>query len=262
MFKGGFKEFLIHISIILVLLGFGLFFFFSIYLPSTTRHGEALEVPDLIGIKVGDLESFLTSKKLRYEIMDSTYSPEVKPRTVLSQNPKSGSTVKENRKIYLIISSSKPPLVKMPKLVDFSVKNAEIALKSYDLKIGRIDFVPHYTQNVVLKQYFKNSLIAENTMIPRGSVIDLLVSSGESERKVELPDLEGLSISEAGARLQSLGLDLGSLVYEESSNYNDGYVLKQKPSYVAGDSIKVGQYIDLWVSGKDPRQRLPDAAHE
>jgi beta-lactam-binding protein with PASTA domain len=262
MFSGGWKGYLIHLSIIILLIVIGLFFFFSIYLPTATRHGDALEVPDLIGIRANDLESFLASKKLRYEIMDSTYAPETKPRTVLSQNPKAGSTVKEDRKIYLTISSSKPPLVKMPKLVDFSFKNAEIVLSSNDLKIGNIQYTPHYTQNVVLRQFYKNSFIAENTMIPRGSVIDLLVSSGESDRKVELPDLEGLSLSEAGARLQSLGLEVGSLVFEENQKYIDGTVLKQKPGFIQGDSIRVGQYIDLWVAGKDPRTRVPDDVRE
>lgn len=257
-----FKGFLLNTLIVLLLVGGGLFFFFSIYLPSATHHGEMFEVPELKGMKEAELEAFLESKRMKYEVIDSVYSPEAKPRTVITQNPASGALVKEFRKIYVTVSSAKPPLVKMPKLVDFSIKNAEIALKTYDLKVGEVTYMPHFTNNVVLKQLYKGNKIEENALLPRGSVIDLVVSSGASEQKVALPDLEGLSLAEAGALLQSLGLEIGSLVYEQNNKYIDGTVVKQKPTYTAGDSIQVGQIVDVWVAGKDPRQRVPEETRE
>ena len=42
--------------------------------------------------------------------------------------------MKENRKIYLTINSKVPPKIKDANIINGSVKNAQLILKSYDLK--------------------------------------------------------------------------------------------------------------------------------
>src|SRR5687768_13145885 len=101
----------------------GTFFFlaiiyFYIYLPATTNLGESITVPDLLGMKIEEIEKFLTEHDLQYEVSDSAYSADYPPLTVLRQFPKAGAKVKENRKILISINRVTPPTVPVPDLID------------------------------------------------------------------------------------------------------------------------------------------------
>src|SRR5690606_5765046 len=127
--------------------------FFYLYLPSTTNHGESISVPKITGMQLGDAEAYLEEQNLRYFINDSSYNSGRKPFEILTQDPAPGSKVKENRKIYVSVNMKNPPMIKMPRLVGGSVKNAELILKSYDLRKGKITPVPDLQLNAVLRQF-------------------------------------------------------------------------------------------------------------
>ena len=150
-----------------------IFFIFYIYFPFKTNHGDTITVPNLIGMELNEIDEFLSDRDLRYEILDdSSYSSEYPPYTILQQNPSENEKVKENRKIYLTLNSSIPPKIKMPKIINGSVKNAQLILRSYDLKLGDITYVPDMARNAVLKIFINGDSISENDLILKGSVID------------------------------------------------------------------------------------------
>ena len=138
-----FKFFFKNIFLMISLIASIIFFIFYLYFPIITNHGDTITVPNLMGMKLEDLDEFLSDRDLRYDVLDdSSYSSEYPPFTVLQQNPTENEKVKENRKIYLTLNSSVPPKIKMPKIINGSVKNAQLILKSYDLKLGDISYVP------------------------------------------------------------------------------------------------------------------------
>ena len=138
-----------------------IFFIFYIYFPIKTNHGDTITVPNLIGIELNEIDEFLSDRDLRYEILDdSSYSSEYPPYTILQQNPSENEKVKENRKIYLTLNSSIPPKIKMPKIINGSVKNAQLILRSYDLKLGDITYVPDMARNAVLKIFINGDSIS------------------------------------------------------------------------------------------------------
>ena len=105
-------------------------------------------------MNLDDVSSLLEDRDLRFEILeDSSYNSEYPPLTVLQQNPSERNKVKENRKIYLTLNSTIPPQIKMPNIINGSVKNAQLILESYDLKIGEIKYVSDMAFNAVLKMY-------------------------------------------------------------------------------------------------------------
>ena len=59
-----------------------------------------------------DIKDFIEKKDLRYEVSDSAFEIGKPPLTVIAQYPKAGVKVKENRKIYITITSKMPPIVK------------------------------------------------------------------------------------------------------------------------------------------------------
>jgi beta-lactam-binding protein with PASTA domain len=225
--------------------------FFYVYLPATTNHGESITVPDLEGIPVEELQDFLVDRDFRYEIIDSVYSEDLPPLTVTRQFPKAGSKVKQNRKIFISVNSVNPPSTKMPDLIDKTLKNAELILKSYELKRGKVMYKPDPFRNV-LEQHYLGDTIAANTKLPKGSVIDIVIGDGHGISHFELPDLTGLPLEEAEVIIRGNSLVVG-LVFETDSLLENAVVVRHSPA--PGRTVRVGSTIDLWLG--DPSE-LPE----
>ncbi|MFN8436054.1 MAG: PASTA domain-containing protein [Cytophagales bacterium] len=250
------KKLILHIGIVTVFFVALLFVFFNLYLPWTTNHGQKIKVPNFKNLQLQRVEEIVDENDLRVEISDSVFNPSLPSYTVISQYPKENSFVKENRKIYVTISTNKPPIIKMPKLVDASLLNAQMVLQSYGLILGTVQKVPHFADNVVLKQVFKGKEIKEGSDIGKGSTIDLIVGDGNSNIEVDLPDLYGMSKDEAAQLLQTLNLEIGSLNYDPNSDKEPGTVIRQKPEFKQGEKVKKGKEVDLWVAGEPEKYEV------
>jgi eukaryotic-like serine/threonine-protein kinase len=235
-----------------IVLTLALFVFGSIIiLNGYTKHGQTITVPDLSGKRLGDVKKQLESRKLAFEVVDSSYSDRVMPLTVIDQNPKPGSKVKEERTIYLTINALNPPKVKMPDLRDASLKQAQLELESYGLKIGKLSYKPDLALNAVLDQQIKGKSIPPGTMIAKGSRIDLVVGDGLGQTEIEVPNLVGLTLAEAKFVLDGVGLNLGSVVTDNTvgTDASDAYVYKQVPDPTDPvNTIKQGEPVDVFVS--------------
>jgi len=239
---------LVFIGIIVALLVVG---FFYVYLPSATNHGEAISVPKITGMQLPDAAQYLEEQNLRYYVNDSSYNSDRKPFEILTQDPAPGASVKEDRKIYISINITNPPMIKMPKLIDGSVKNAELILKSYDLKKGEVKYVPDLQQNAVLKQFVNGKEVKPGETIAKGSVVDLYVGDGLGNTEFEIPDVVGMPVDEASVLLVGQGLQIGTIIYVPGSGEADGTVMKQRPIAEVGAKIRVGELVDLWVAGEE-----------
>lgn len=149
---------------------------FYVYLPGITNHGETVTVPNIEGMKLSELESFLP-RDLQYEVSDSAYSAEYPPHTVLRQYPHEGEKVKEGRKIYISVNRVTPPAVPLPDLIDGSIINAETVLRSHELKRGHIELIAG-PFNIVKEMKYHGVRVEPNTRVPKGAVIDLVVMNG------------------------------------------------------------------------------------
>ncbi len=219
----------------------------ALVLRSTTRHGEALTVPDIIGLKTEDAISILAERKLRFLITDSMFFEDKPKLSIIDQNPAAESKVKEGRIIYLIVNSDKPPGVSVPNLIDASLRQAQAMLKAAGLKQGNISYKPDMAQNVVLEQLFLGNTILPNSKIPKGSAIDLVLGSGLIDSiDVAIPDLSGLTRNEAHNLLSSASLNLGAVVYQgDIADTSQAKVTKQVPP--AGQNSKGGQSVDIYL---------------
>jgi len=224
--------------------------YFYIYLPSVTNHGESITVPDLTGMQVEELNSFLSEHDLRFSVNDSSYSAEHPPLAVLKQFPKAGSQVKENRMIYISLNRITPPTLPMPDLVDRSLINAEVVLKSNELVRGKIMYEPSPFQNLVKEMRHAGRTIAPGTRIEKGAVIDLVVGDGNGPADFVVGSLIGDSFERAKFKLGGWDLHLGKIEIPEGIDTTgiEIFVFKQFP--VPGDSVRVGDPIDLWIGPK------------
>lgn len=259
------KGLLIHLGIIAGLTIAAALIFFNMYLPSTTNHGETVTVPDLEGLHIDEINEFLTKRNLKHEVTaDSGFTQEYQPLTVLTQYPLPGAKVKENRKIFLSLNAVNPPQVKMPRLIDGSVKNAALLLESYGLEIGNIKYVPDLAQNAVLEQNYDGEPIEAGTFIPKGAKIDLLVGDGLGNTTLEVPELEGLVLDEAEVVILGSGLKVGNILFRDPSladrdpkdelqqSQDRLVIVQQRP--VSGRKIRIGQEIDIWLDRQEEQE--------
>lgn len=240
---------LISILLALIIIGVLIVIFFFSYLPRATNHGETITVPNIEGMQINQLDNFLGSKDLRYEVNDSSYSSELPPLAVLKQYPHAGAKVKEGRKIFISINRLNPPTVPVPNLIDGSIVNANAVLQSNELKLGRIVEVAG-PFNVVKEMKYKGTHIEPNVRVPKGSVIDLVVESGHGGDD-KVPDLVGKEFEDAKFYILGINLNLEVELAEDTVGYTP-VVLKQKPE--ALQKVKVGDVVTIWIGkpGTEP----------
>lgn len=237
----------IHIGLIIAFTVVLVLTFFFVYLPFSTNHGQTITVPDLKHMSLDELKNYLEDRKLRYEVSDCTFVFGGVPLTVFAQYPTPGSNVKQGRKIYLTIIKRTAPTMAMPNLVELTSRTAELLLKSMGLVMGDLTYEPDLGKNKVLRQYANGQEIKAGSPVAKGTKIDLIVGDGEGNVFFPTPDIVGQPFDEAVTVIQGSGLRVGVRVPVDDPEQEVGTVIKQKPK--AGERIRVGQTIDVWVVG-------------
>ncbi|MEF2228799.1 MAG: PASTA domain-containing protein [Candidatus Cardinium sp.] len=223
-----------------------LYIFFYIALPYLTHQGKIVQVPDLTGVHLKELEDKLSKDHLHYVITDNSgYSVQLPPFTVLQQFPAAGAWVKENRKIYLTLNAEHPPLVSMPNLIDGSVKQAKLLLKNKGLKLGDIKYVSDITECTVLEQWHNRHPIHAGKPIHKGSIIDLVVSTGLGNQTIEVPNVLEMALEEARLMLLEQGMRIGVLHRVKDKQATIGTVIRQHPE--PGSKVPLGTAMHLWI---------------
>ena len=258
--KRGFFVNLLFILLLFALLCFGILS----ALGYLTGHGKYANVPDVSGMNWPEAEKLLDQKGFRVEIQDSVWMPDMEPFAVVKQSPEANAVVKSNRKVFLTVNRQQPPLVEMPNLIGFTFRNANIFLKQLGLELGDTSRKPDIAKDAVLEQRFNGRPIAPGTKIFYGSQISFVLGSGLGDEEMTVPDLFGMRYSEALARLQEAGLNVGAVIPDfDVKDTLNAFVYKQMPEQKKKDAegativnrIRVGQAIDLFLSVAVPSAR-------
>ncbi|WP_026904951.1 PASTA domain-containing protein [Pedobacter glucosidilyticus] len=240
------KQLIIAFAAIVILL-------FSVFLSLRyyTRHGEGLPVPNLKGLDVESAIKLLEADGFRYQI-DSVFVMDKKPGLVLEQDPDPETNVKTNRIIYLTIVSSQTPDVSFPDIDHKTLVEVISILSNYGLKLGDTTYKADIARDAVLAYSYAGQPLRVDQKIPKGSKIDLVLGDGMGASEIEVPDLRGLTLSEARFSLKGSSLTLGDILYEGNvSDTANAIVISQTPS-VQDSVIKVsiGTRINLVLSNQ------------
>ena len=245
------KKFLRHLGLavaIAIILLLGTLLWLKIY----THHGKTITVPDLAGLTVEEVEDVSSSRRLRYEVIDSVFSNEMPRGTVIKQNPRANSKVKKMRKIFLTMNAVNQEMVAMPQLVGLSFRQARLAMQNAGLIQGTIEYRPDYAKNNVLQQKHNDSVIKEGTEITKGSVIDLVLGMGLSSSTTRIPDLVGSGLEEATEIISRYYLNLGAVTYDESfleaEDSTGAFIWRQYPEFDEFRRLNMGMEMDIWLS--------------
>jgi beta-lactam-binding protein with PASTA domain len=224
-----------------------------------THHGESVVVPEIKGMNYDKAIDKLKDLDLEFMVIDTSFDPNKSPNSVLDQNPLPGSKVKENRVIYLTINSKTPPNREVPDLIGkSSLKFATIQLENRGFKVGEPIYKPSPDLNSVLDVLYKGRSVKKGEMLPLGSEIVLVLGNGMGNTKVDIPLLIGLTYQEALTVLQENGLSIGVSVPDASvtSDTMEAKVYKQIPEPNAGDQLRIGEPIDIFLKATMTQEEI------
>ncbi len=145
----------------------------------------------IVGKNVDEARRILENNGFEVEIQDSIYIDSIPKLAVIKQSPDADATVKVNRTIYLTLNRAQPPLVEMPNLVGFSLRNAQMYLENLGLHLGDTTFRPDIAKNAVLEQIYNGQPVKAGTKIFMGSTISFVLGNGVSDLDMAVPDLMG-----------------------------------------------------------------------
>ena len=223
------------------------------WLGSYTRHGSSVSVPDLRGMQISKIDEFLSFRNLRYKISDSTiFDLSKPPGTVIEQDPHPNEKVKENRTIYLSITRTIAPGVKIPDLEDNSLRQAEAILRSYGLVRGQLIYRPDLAKNAVLEMQINGRMVSKGDEVIKGTVIDLVLGDGFGNTKVPVPDLFNLQLDEALFVIKASSLNVGAMVFDATvRDSSAARIYKQFPAFDDLNEISQGESIDIFLTQSD-----------
>lgn len=239
--------------VLVLLLGF--IFFQS--LGWITNHGDYLKVPQVTGMKVNDASQLLEKQGFDVVITDSLYNDSLPLNTVKKQLPDADATVKVNRTVFLNVNPASLPMIDMPHLEGLSFRFAADKLVKNHLKLGDTTYRPNFMKGSILEQHYQGSKIVAGTKIRWGSSIDLVIGGGLEAQKIPVPDITGLTVSDARAVLKDKGILLAAILTSGSiTDTANAFVFRQNPETRGIDNspayIQPGQTMDIWIQTTRP----------
>jgi|TARA_B110000902_G_scaffold248969_1_gene306657 beta-lactam-binding protein with PASTA domain len=224
---------------------YGVFYYTMDNLDKYTNHNIKIEVPNLLGIQINDLNDTLEELELRYEIRDSIYSENHPMGMIIQQDPKPHSDnfpnyIKPNRNLYLTIVKRQEIYKTIPDLMSnvYSKNIGKSKLEMLGFKVD-LEIRNHKDRDKVLEIRFDDQIVKAGRKLLKGSTLKLIYGSGDKGKPIELPDFRGMNIYLATNKANEIGLEL-------EINYNDS-VFDFKDSNRA---VIYSQYPDAEINNK------------
>jgi serine/threonine-protein kinase len=208
----------------------------TVKLRVSAGRGE-VKVPDVAGETLDDAQSRLADAGFEYRVIQET-SDSVDAGKVTHTDPASGSLAQKGTEVKLYVSAGKEQVV----IPDVSGQDQVEASNTLGARSLTVEKVSQPSDTVDSGKVIGTNPAAGQS-VPKGSKIQLIVSSGKDQ--VTVPNLNGLTQSEAMDSLQNAGLTgtvTSVFACEPSSS---GKVIAQSPSN--GSRVDRGSNVNMSV---------------
>ncbi len=236
---------LIMLGVSLVILAVVLLFI-RIY----ARQGQEYKIPDYVGKNIAEAEA-TDEIGVEFVVQDSIFRKDAEGGMILTQDPKGGTMVKSGRKVYVSITAYNADDAILPELAGLSVRQAVSELFSLGLSVGKLTFVEDPYKNSVVNQSCKGKTLYAGQQIPRGSVVDLVVGSGDGMGENSVPFVIGKTADMARRDILSVSLNVGIEHFRGVKNKTTAVVYRQEPDYTGVNKYPYGTSVELWYIDAD-----------
>ena len=150
------------------------------FLDFRTNHGQEIKVPDLSKMKLEVAEEKLNELDLEVFLLDTVeFNADFPPFTILEQDPKAGSLVKDGRKVYVKLNAGEFTDITIPEFKDKTFRQISATIKSLTLKEGKVTYKPHIAKDVVLQIYQNGRRLRAGDKVKKNSVLDFVLGDGK-----------------------------------------------------------------------------------
>lgn len=163
--------------------------------------GRTVHMPNLVGQPYPQAQFELNRREISVLVADHVYS-DLPVNSVVRQSPSSGTAVKVGWQAQVVLSLGQQK-ISVPNLVDLSLPAARLKLLNTGLQLGEVSYI--YSAGE------PDGLILQQDPLPEEAGlssprISVLVSLGARPPAYLMPDLEGVSVSQAEALLKAADL--------------------------------------------------------
>lgn len=206
--------------------------------------GDKIDVPDVMGKTAEEAQLAIEQAGFKVGEVKNVYDDSAEPGTVVGQNPKGGEKAEKGSKINIDVSQGSEE-IEVPDVSGMSLDDARKAITVAGFSVG--ETTKEYSDSVEEGKVMKQTPAA-GTMAAQGSKVDLVISQGKDE--IEVPDVEGLSLEAARAKIERAGLKLTQAGQQNSSSVDVDCVISQSPS--SGTKVPEGSSVSVVISlGKE-----------
>ncbi|MBI5636346.1 MAG: PASTA domain-containing protein [Nitrospinae bacterium] len=210
---------------------------------------EDVKTPAIEGNEVVMALEKINQARLNLKITSLAYDAERPRNTIVSQDPKAGTAIKEGRDVRVIISRG-PREFDMPALIGLTWRQAANMLAERGLTIGA-SYKIHAAadEGEIVAQY-----PSAGSHVTDLDQVETLVSAGRLAEIELAPDVTGMQLEAAKRELQKAGFRAGTITFLESAEGAGGAVIAQNPA--AGTPADAGSEVPLTVvrRPKDPEK--------
>ena len=80
------------------------------------------------------------------------------------------------------------------------------------MKLGDTTYRPDFMKGTVLEQDYNGTKVSPGTKLRWGSAVSLVIGGGLAEEQIPVPELYGLTLSDAKSQLASKGITLAAIL--------------------------------------------------
>ncbi|MBF1035867.1 MAG: Stk1 family PASTA domain-containing Ser/Thr kinase [Parvimonas sp.] len=215
--------------------------FFIYRLAVSNKATDNVKVPAVTGLDKDEAIKLLKEKKLNGLIVKTVNDDSVEAGKIVEQSPAANSEVKEGTNVELTVSVGKNKTI-VPNLSNIDLDKVEDILSKSNLSLGKVErkYDDKVDENKIISQS-----VNFGEEVEKGTKIDIVVSRGKEDKKVEVPDLMGKTEAEAIKILYDSGLAVGK-TEKKADNQKAGTVIWQ--SYGKGVKVDAETKIDIVIS--------------
>lgn len=215
--------------------------FFIYRLAVSNKATDNVKVPAVTGLDKDEAIKLLREKKLNGLIVKTVNDDSVEAGKIVEQSPAANSEVKEGTNVELTVSVGKNKTI-VPNLSNIDLDKVEDILSKSNLSLGKVErkYDDKVDENKIISQS-----VNFGEEVEKGTKIDIVVSRGKEDKKVEVPDLMGKTEAEAIKILYDSGLAVGK-TEKKADNQKAGTVIWQ--SYGKGVKVDAETKIDIVIS--------------
>ena len=215
-------------------------------------------MPDYVNTHVEDAIEDAEDRSFIMMVNDSVHIVGKPGGMIQNQNPKGGSLVKENRKIYVTITKYNADVIDIASVFplygqDYESKKNQLQQKAIAAEIKEFKY-DNLTTGSILEVWDGDKLIISQQLNPssyeleRGTKLSFVVSTPEGG-SFDIPNVVGLTYSRAKFAIENSKFRIGEITYANDLGIDDieNAIITDQSPVADGSKLTSGESINITV---------------